>query len=66
MWRLGGIIVSAGGFLADHNGAVTAVATVFIAAFTIVLALVTGRQARLTDKLPPMPPSYPRLWPNVR
>lgn len=30
------------------NGAVTAVATVFIAAFTVVLALTTNRQARLT------------------
>jgi hypothetical protein len=35
-------------FLEKYNGAVTAVATIFIAAFTIVLALVTGRQARLT------------------
>jgi hypothetical protein len=35
-------------FLETYNGAVTAVATIFIAAFTIVLALVTGRQARLS------------------
>jgi hypothetical protein len=34
--------------LETYNGAVTAVATIFIAAFTIVLALVTGRQARLS------------------
>jgi len=32
----------------DHNGAVTAVATIAIALFTIVLARVTGQQARLT------------------
>jgi hypothetical protein len=31
-----------------YNGAVTAVSTVFIAVFTIVLAWVTNRQARLT------------------
>lgn len=41
-------LFSAGDFLEKHNGAVTAVATVFIAIFTIVLTLVTGRQARLT------------------
>jgi len=35
-------------FLQTYNGAVTAIATVFIAAFTIVLALVTNRQAKLT------------------
>jgi hypothetical protein len=37
-------------FLQTYNGAVTATATVFIAAFTIVLALVTHRQAVLTRK----------------
>jgi hypothetical protein len=36
------------GFLQMYNGAVTAVATVFIGVFTWVLACVTGRQARLT------------------
>jgi hypothetical protein len=36
------------GFLQSYNGAVTAVATVFIAAFTVVLAFVTNRQAKLT------------------
>jgi hypothetical protein len=36
------------GFLQTYNGAVTAVATVFIGIFTWVLACVTGRQARLT------------------
>jgi hypothetical protein len=35
-------------FVDIHNGAVTAIATIVIAAFTIVLALVTGRQAHLT------------------
>jgi hypothetical protein len=35
-------------FVDLHNGAVTAVATIFIATFTIVLAVVTRRQARLT------------------
>jgi hypothetical protein len=35
-------------FLEKYNGAVTAVATIVVAAFTIVLALVTGRQARLS------------------
>lgn len=35
-------------FLQTYNGAVTAVATVFVAAFTIVLAFVTRRQAKLT------------------
>src|SRR6266496_910438 len=34
--------------LERHNGAVTAVATVFIGVFTWVLACVSGRQARLT------------------
>jgi hypothetical protein len=38
------------GFLQTYNGAVTAVATVFIGAFTWVLACVTGRQARLTRR----------------
>jgi hypothetical protein len=37
-------------FMDTHNGAVTAVATVFIAVFTIVLAYVTARQAKLTDE----------------
>ncbi len=46
--RLGHILAVAGHFLGDHNGAVTVGATVFIAAFTIVLALVTRGQARLT------------------
>jgi hypothetical protein len=35
-------------FLEKYNGALTAVATAFIAVFTIVLARVTGKQARLT------------------
>ncbi len=35
-------------FLEKHNGAITAIATAFIALFTIVLALVTHRQAKLT------------------
>jgi hypothetical protein len=35
-------------FLEKYNGALTAVSTAFIAAFTIVLARVTGREARLT------------------
>jgi hypothetical protein len=35
-------------FLQTYNGAVTAVATVFIGVFTWVLACVTNRQARLT------------------
>jgi hypothetical protein len=35
-------------FLEKYNGAVTAVATGVVAIFTIVLARVTGRQARLT------------------
>jgi hypothetical protein len=35
-------------FLQTYSGAVSAVATVFIATFTIVLALVTNRQAKLT------------------
>ena len=43
-----GIATAVLDFLDKYNGAVTAVATVFIAAFTIVLALVTGRQARLS------------------
>jgi hypothetical protein len=41
------IAVSVGTFLDDHNGAVSAVATIFIATFTIVLVIVTNRQARL-------------------
>jgi len=36
------------GFLETYNGAVTAVATIFIGVFTWVLARVTNRQARLT------------------
>jgi len=35
-------------FLDVHNGLVTAIATIFIAAFTIVLAIVTRRQGLLT------------------
>jgi hypothetical protein len=35
-------------FLQAYNGAVTAIATVFIGIFTLVLARVTGHQARLT------------------
>jgi hypothetical protein len=35
-------------FLQNYNGAVTAVATIFIGAFTFVLARVTKRQAELT------------------
>jgi hypothetical protein len=35
-------------FTQRYNGAVTAIATIFVAAFTIVLARVTARQARLT------------------
>jgi hypothetical protein len=34
-------------FLEKYNGAVTAVATISIAVFIIVLALVTGRQAHV-------------------
>jgi hypothetical protein len=37
-------------FLQTYNGAVTASATVFIAIFTIVLACVTRRQAKLTNR----------------
>jgi hypothetical protein len=44
----GDIFTTALEFLEKYNGAVTAVATAFIAIFTIVLVLVTGRQARLT------------------
>jgi hypothetical protein len=36
-------------FLEAHNGAITALATVLIAAFTIVLAVVSNRQARLIE-----------------
>jgi hypothetical protein len=36
------------GFLETYNGAVTAVATVFICAFTFALVCVTNRQAKLT------------------
>jgi hypothetical protein len=36
-------------WLDAHNGAITAIATVFIAAFTIVLAWVSRRQARLIE-----------------
>src|SRR6266446_7879750 len=41
-------VVAAIKFLNDYNGAVTAAATVFIGAFTYVLARVTRRQADLT------------------
>jgi hypothetical protein len=37
-------------FLQAYNGAVTAFATIGIAIFTLVLALVTGRQAKLTKQ----------------
>jgi hypothetical protein len=37
--------------LEKYNGAITAVATIFIAIFTIVLARVTGEQARLTTSV---------------
>ena len=45
VWDIAGRILN---FVDLHNGAVTAVATIFIATFTIVLAVVTRRQARLT------------------
>lgn len=38
-------------FLQTYSGAVTAVATVFIATFTVVLACVTNRQAKLTKSI---------------
>jgi hypothetical protein len=38
-------------WLEHHNGAVTAIATIFIAIFTIVLACVTRKQARLTKDI---------------
>jgi hypothetical protein len=38
-------------FLDTHNGAITALATIVVAAFTVVLAFVTRRQARLTRAL---------------
>jgi hypothetical protein len=37
-------------FLQTYNGAVTAFATIWIAVFTIVLAIVSARQARLTKR----------------
>jgi hypothetical protein len=37
-------------FVEEYNGVLTAVATAFIAAFTIVLARVTGKQAKLTTE----------------
>jgi len=43
-----GVAVAMLEFLDKYNGAVTAVATAFIAIFAIVLVRVTGRQARLT------------------
>jgi hypothetical protein len=42
------VIVALGSWVDLHSGAVTAIATVVIGAFTIVLARVTNRQARLT------------------
>jgi hypothetical protein len=36
-------------FVDTHNGAVTAIATIFIAVFTVILAIVTSRQARLAQ-----------------
>src|ERR1700730_2544039 len=45
VWR---IIIEVGAFFEAHDGAVTAVATIFIAIFTVVLSIVTNRQARLT------------------
>jgi hypothetical protein len=44
----GNIFTTALELLDKYNGAVTAVATAFIAIFTIVLVFVTGRPARLT------------------
>jgi hypothetical protein len=38
-----------GEFLEAHNGAVTAIATCFIAGFTFILWRATTRQARITD-----------------
>jgi hypothetical protein len=37
-------------FLDTHSGAVTALATVIIALFTVVLSMVTGRQAEITKE----------------
>lgn len=38
-------------FVDTHNGAVTAIATIIIAAFTVILAFVTRRQALLTREV---------------
>jgi hypothetical protein len=46
--KAAGVAVAVLDFLEKYNGALTAVATAFIAVFTIVLAVVTGRQARLS------------------
>lgn len=40
--------LAVGHFLDDHNGAVSAAATVVIAILTVVLVIVTNRQAKLT------------------
>jgi hypothetical protein len=48
VWEIAGRVLD---FVDKHNGAVTAVATIFIAVFTIVLAFVTRRQAHLTREL---------------
>lgn len=43
-------VSATGEFLDAHNGVITALATIAIAAFTVVLAVVTNRQARLTKE----------------
>ena len=42
------IAIGTGKFLDDHNGSVSAAATAVIALLTLMLVIVTNRQARLT------------------
>ena len=43
-------VYAIGDFLDAHNGTITALATIVIAAFTAILTIVTNRQARLTKE----------------
>jgi hypothetical protein len=57
---VGGLIWAIIDFLQTYNGAVTAIATVAIGAFTWVLARVTGRQVHW-DAMNSLPPTAPNL-----
>jgi hypothetical protein len=51
LWCHSSVLMPFLDFIEAHNGAITSLATIVVAVFTIVLALVTRRQAHLTKEL---------------